>query len=180
MDKKNISGQEESVYRTGSTHPPKNHGGVIAVLLVVVIFLCGINSVLSLMNIRLFRKLQETNQTPQSTGVAFSETQSEADTPANTSERILLPFGLQGCTLSGFDQMLYRLPQGVYITFVTPDSTADGLGIRPGDVLLRLGEDLLTDTSSLTAVLDRLQSGQTVEAEFSRDGETILLEMTVD
>ena len=53
--------REESVYRTGSTRPPKNRSGLIAVLLVAVIFLGGIVSALSLLNIRLFRQIQEEN-----------------------------------------------------------------------------------------------------------------------
>lgn len=44
-------------YGTGRTSPPKSYGGIIAVLLVAVIFLGGIVSALSIMNIRLFRQL---------------------------------------------------------------------------------------------------------------------------
>ena len=40
-------------YQTGSTRPPKSNRGLIAVLLVVIIFLGGIASALSLLNIRL-------------------------------------------------------------------------------------------------------------------------------
>ena len=46
---------EQDYYQTGSTRPPKNNRGLIAVLLVVIIFLGGIVSALSLLNIRLFR-----------------------------------------------------------------------------------------------------------------------------
>lgn len=48
---------DQGVYRTGSTKPPKNHSGLIAVLLVAVILLCGVISVLGVMNIRLFRQV---------------------------------------------------------------------------------------------------------------------------
>ena len=48
---------EQSTYRTGSTRPPKSHGGLIAVLLVLVIALCGIVSVLSIANIRLTQRV---------------------------------------------------------------------------------------------------------------------------
>ena len=55
---------ENGVYETGSTKPPKNHRGLIAVLLVVVIFLGGLVSVLGVVNIRLFAQLnaQPTSQ----------------------------------------------------------------------------------------------------------------------
>ena len=49
---------DDSVYGTGRTEPPKNRGGVYALLLILVIFLCGIITVLGILNIKLFRQLQ--------------------------------------------------------------------------------------------------------------------------
>ena len=46
MDERNY----QHSYENGSTQPPKNHGGVIAVVLCTVIFLCGIISALGLWN----------------------------------------------------------------------------------------------------------------------------------
>jgi len=47
----------QDTYRTGSTKPPKSHGGLIAALLVLVILLCGIITILGIVNIRLFRQI---------------------------------------------------------------------------------------------------------------------------
>ena len=54
---------DDSVYGTGRTQPPKNHGGAVAFLLILVIFLCGIITVMGIMNIKLFHRLntQEEN-----------------------------------------------------------------------------------------------------------------------
>ena len=49
---------EESSWQTGSTNPPKNRGGLIAVLLVLVIFLSGIVTVLGILNVKLFQQLK--------------------------------------------------------------------------------------------------------------------------
>lgn len=49
---------DDSVYGTGPTQPPKNRGGTIALMLIIIIFLCGIITVLGIMNIRLFQKLE--------------------------------------------------------------------------------------------------------------------------
>ena len=49
---------DDSVYGTGRTEPPKSRGGIFAVLLILVIFLCGIVTVLGILNIKLFRQLQ--------------------------------------------------------------------------------------------------------------------------
>ena len=60
MDERNYSGMDpwdQDSYKTGSTKPPKNRGGAIAVLLVAVILLGGVASVLGVMNVRLFRQL---------------------------------------------------------------------------------------------------------------------------
>ena len=47
---------DQGTYQTGSTQPPKNRGGLMAVLLILVIFLAGLTSVLGIMNIRLFSR----------------------------------------------------------------------------------------------------------------------------
>ena len=51
---------DSGVYRTGSTKPPKNHAGLIVILLVSVILLCGIVTVLSFLNIRLYKQIDQT------------------------------------------------------------------------------------------------------------------------
>ena len=48
---------DDSVYGTGPTEPPKSHSGLIALLLILVIFLCGIVTVLGILNVRMFRQL---------------------------------------------------------------------------------------------------------------------------
>ncbi len=62
---------EQGEYRTGATKPPKNHRGLIAVLLVCVIILCGIASVLGVMNIRLFHQVKAP-ETADSLPIMFS------------------------------------------------------------------------------------------------------------
>ena len=52
---KNIDPWDEAEYGTGNTRPPKSYGGIIAMLLIVVIFLSGIVSVLSFLNVQLFQ-----------------------------------------------------------------------------------------------------------------------------
>ena len=59
-------------YRTGRTKPKKNRSGLIALLLIGVIFLAGIVSTLSLLNIRLFKQLEK-QETENSTPLSFSQ-----------------------------------------------------------------------------------------------------------
>jgi serine protease Do len=73
-NRNNIDPWDEGVFGTGNTSPPKNHSGIIALLLILVIFLSGIISLLSFMNIRLFRELAEqSRQLQEESPMAFSE-----------------------------------------------------------------------------------------------------------
>jgi len=65
---------EQSYYQTGSTRPPKNRQGFLAVALVVVIFLGGILSVLGFLNIHLFR--QDSNNPDEDASFRFSSEES--------------------------------------------------------------------------------------------------------
>ena len=53
---------DQGTYQTGSTNPPKSRSGLVAVLLILVIFLAGIVSILGIMNIRLFSALNAQSQ----------------------------------------------------------------------------------------------------------------------
>ncbi len=79
---------EQDTYQTGKTQPPKSHGELIAVLLAVVILLCGIISVLGALNIRLFRQISK--QPEETTGILsfYSERTEVEETTANTEESI--------------------------------------------------------------------------------------------
>ena len=60
MDERNrhYTDWDDSVYGTGPTQPPKNRGGAVALMLILIIFLCGIITVLGILNVRLFRQLK--------------------------------------------------------------------------------------------------------------------------
>ena len=71
---------DDSVYGTGPMQPPKSRGGAVALMLILVIFLCGIITVLGILNIRLFREIrqQERNElsishTPEPTAPVVTE-----------------------------------------------------------------------------------------------------------
>jgi len=96
-------------FETGSTRPPKNRGGIIAILLVIIIFLGGITSALSLMNIRLFGELMETG-TGESNPMFFATEASQPSTEGQTtpSDTNTLPPGAADISLN-----LNKTPQSV-------------------------------------------------------------------
>jgi serine protease Do len=87
-NRNNIDPWDEGVYGTGNTSPPKSHSGIIALLLILVIFLSGIVSLLSFMNIRLFRELAEqAKQLDEESPMAFSELEIQTVTdPSEATE----------------------------------------------------------------------------------------------
>ena len=70
---------ESGIYETGRTRPPKSHTGLIALLLVVVIFLSGLVSFLGLLNVRLFAQLNAQPEEKESSVSFVSETEEAAD-----------------------------------------------------------------------------------------------------
>ena len=66
---------EEGSWQTGSTQPPKDRGATMAVLLILIIFLCGIITVLGILNVKLFTQLQSREEKSASISFTPEETQ---------------------------------------------------------------------------------------------------------
>ena len=73
---------ETGVYGTGRTNPPRNNGSGYALLLVLVIFLLGIVTLLGILNIRLFQKLNQQDQ--QDLSISFTPETIEVTEPPVT------------------------------------------------------------------------------------------------
>ena len=146
---------ERDSFETGSTIPPKTRGGIIAVLLVTVIFLAGFLRVLSLLNIGLFPP-----KPGNGTGILSGAVETcTADVPSP---------GFAGETVTELTQRFHRYPDGVLIRQVTPGSSADIAGVEAGDVLVQLDGEKITDTATLQTVLQARRPGDKVSAVFSR------------
>ena len=78
---------DDGVYGTGPTEPPKNRGGLIALLLILIIFLCGIVTVLGILNVRLFNQLSRQEEDYLSIAVV-DETLEEAE-PEPAMEEVI-------------------------------------------------------------------------------------------
>ena len=84
---------EPGIYETGRTRPPKSHTGVIAVLLVVVIFLSGLVSFLGVLNVKLFAQLKALPQ-QEDESVSFVSEEDHGD-PIVTQETMAIAFSSQ-------------------------------------------------------------------------------------
>lgn len=142
-----------SAYGTGSTEPPRNNGSLVAVLLILVICLAGMVSALGLLNIRLFRALENQAQ-PAATSLSLFDNMEDAAVPdldiaVATTPREYNFLGIAGEEVSSFYQRYYHFPAGLYITDVSPDSTAALMGLQPGDVLISINGIPVTDPDTL-------------------------------
>jgi serine protease Do len=81
---------DQGTYQTGSTQPPKSRGGIIAVLLVLVIFLCGVVTFMTVMNIRLVGLLNSQSPNPTSP-VSFMMPETTASTDSTAPMSVMQP-----------------------------------------------------------------------------------------
>ncbi len=179
--KKQKTEYDEREYRTGATQPPKTHNGLIAVLLILVIFLGGISSVLGLMNIRLLGQLNQLEEREISP-VCFTD-QDQQTMPARAQQGTEVSLGFSGKEVPYFWQMYRKLPQGIYISTVEDGSTAENLGIIPGDILLSFDGQRLTETAMLKTILENKVPGDSVSMLLWRNGKqfpvTLILEAAI-
>ena len=124
---------DDGVYETGHTRPPKSRGGLIAVLLICMIFLTGLVTVMGLMNIRMFRQLTAA-QEETAPAISFDqdETEDAGDllTPIELEESPTSPPNVpeaEGLSL----QEIYRqcIASVVSITSSSGSTTSTGTGV---------------------------------------------------
>lgn len=149
-------------YRTGRTSPRQKHNGIVAFLLILVIFLAGLVSVLGFLNIQLFRLLKQSD-----TSLTFSD--ADGQTPATGGESVMLG-GLQVQEVSDLYGQVYDLPAGLYIAHVADGSAEDALGILPGDVLTAFAGTDVSSLDTLQTLLEGFAPGETVIITTCRNG----------
>lgn len=88
--------------------------------------------------------------------------------------------GIAGESLSTFYQMYYHLPAGLYITEVADGSSAEAVGLHPGDVLISIDDVRILSSDTLKTVLYSHEVGDTVQAVIYRKGRQYQVELTID
>ena len=141
MDEYLYDSQDSWEYGTGSTQPPKSRGGLIAVLLIAVIFLTGIVTVLGILNVRLVKQLG-LPMPSRSPGISFSD--AETRPLATDPEEELLVADTFGMDLQSVPaspeavaqgpltlQQIYQqnIPSVVSISCRLPGGTSAGTGV---------------------------------------------------
>lgn len=164
----NLDNQQnpERSYGTGSTHPAKNRSSMLAVVLAAVVLLGGVFSLMSALNIRLSRKLNETEP-----AVVFSRASPELASAGHIGDQTPM-LGIRCETVSPFMQRYYHLPNGVYVTQVLDRGAAQSAGLQPGDVINAMDGDPVFTAEALAGAVRSRQVGDRVWLTVAR-GESI-------
>lgn len=170
---------QQSFYQTGDVRQPKNYRGIIALLLIAVIFLGSLVSGLSLMNIHLFRQLKSKDRPAAPVSFVSGDTNA-TDSASLYTQVCFSSLGLTGSMLTSFDRHYYGLPAGIYITDVAESSHAYTQGICAGDILMMLDGNRITDTTVLEKQLGQYQSGDNVTVVIYRRGSQYQLRITLE
>ncbi len=88
--------------------------------------------------------------------------------------------GISAQPISAFEQMYYRIPQGLYIAEVTPSGGAAEAGINAGDILLQFDGQRVTDNDQLKNLLYAHNAGDTVGVVIYRSGKQYSVQIVLD
>lgn len=101
---------------------------------------------------------QEQSET-ETLSTPSGQTQSAEDETSSSQHGLL---GIHGATLSEENQIIYRVPAGVYVTAVEAGSGADLAGIEVDDVITSIDGTEITTTDELKEILSSTKAGDTV------------------
>ena len=87
--------------------------------------------------------------------------------------------GLTGQAVSTFYQFYYRMPAGILITAVDPDSDAAAQGLRRGDILMTLDGKQLITMDVLEEIIYASAPGDELKATVYREGREFALTITL-
>ena len=110
---------ERDTYQTGSTTPPKNHGGMIALLLALTICLSGMLSILALMKVQFFQDLGEPAEDTSPLSINIPDNTDSSVAQYNTQQGIghidtqktTEPAGTNGITIGKTQPGVENIPQ---------------------------------------------------------------------
>lgn len=142
---------EENVFQTGSTQPPKSRQGILALLLVLVVLLGGMVCALSIMNVQLFQLLEDsqTAEEDSENNVAFFRNVEDCDAVDQLKTGKELPrLGMVVQDLSDVYRQYQNLPEGLFVLEVSEGGPAHQANIRIGDFLVAIN-GIAVDTAWL-------------------------------
>ncbi len=74
---------------------------------------------------------------------------------------------------------LYNMPVGVYVRSVTPNGAADQAGIQPGDIIIGVNGDPITNSDELNKKKDEFNAGDKITLNISRNGKDMDIDVVL-
>lgn len=74
--------------------------------------------------------------------------------------------GVRVADISEENQVIYRMPAGVYVASVEKESGAGKAGLKADDIILKIGEEKVTSTADLKAALASFKAGDKVKVSY--------------
>lgn len=96
------------------------------------------------------------------------ETQPESE--SGDSEKKSGMLGVRVADISEENQIVYRLPKGVYVASVEEGSGAEKAGLAADDVITKIGDQSVETVEDLRDALKETKAGDTVKVTFVRAG----------
>ena len=87
--------------------------------------------------------------------------------------------GFYGETITPLYQQLYLLPEGILVSQVDKKGPAYQAGLQPGDVVMKLDDQRITDTETLTSQIIRYQAGDLVTLTIFREDKIHEISLTI-
>ena len=179
MDGKDYDFRNDTgTYQTGRTQPPRHHRGLLAFLIGLVILLSGISTCLSILNLKLYRRLTTEQAVSR---VTFFQSQGESLPPEEVHEEVRElqeHLGICGMMIPRVYQRFYKLPMGIYVTQVVGGSEAQSKGIVAGDIITALNGTAIQSGSLHDLFEVCPEEGETVELTLYRADAELTLQLT--
>ena len=85
-----------------------------------------------------------------------------------------------GKNITPIMSIYYRLPEGVYVRFIEPESGAEKAGIKAGDIVIGAAGETITNMDELNEIKNRYSAGDTLTLTIYRDGKSIDVDVVLD
>jgi len=89
-------------------------------------------------------------------------------------------FGITVRTVDSMTAQYFNMHEGVFINSVEAGSCAEKAGLKAGDIIIKLGDDVVRSTEDLQAAKNAYSAGDTVPVTIFRSGEELVLNVTFD
>lgn len=96
-----------------------------------------------------------------------------------TVQRGLLGIRIGDVTADLADAQGLNVVSGVFVSYVNKNSSAEAAGILPGDVIIAIGDNEISNVSELQELVARNRPGDKIEVTYLRNGSTNVVEATL-